>query len=300
MRFRLRQMEVFRAVMLTGSINAAARMLLISQPAVSRIVAHTESVLGLTLFNRARGKLVPTEEARRLLNEVNRLYDAALSVDDFAQRLAVGAAGTLSFCASPSLGFSLVPDAIGAFSRLHPGVAVEFNTRLLSEATDAVLAGRAEFAVTVLPLEHPHLLSVPFATGRMVCAMPAGHGLAGSDVVSLADMAPFPLVMHSRQIAFGRMVAEAFERCGLSVDVRCTVFETQVACSLVRAGVGLAVVDEYTVRGGLWPGLTIRPLAEALPLRPSFVHALTEGLGVNAQRFLALLTKAAAVHNAGT
>ena len=52
MRFKLRQMEVFRAVMLTGSMNGAARLLSVSQPAVSRLIAHTELSLGLQLFER--------------------------------------------------------------------------------------------------------------------------------------------------------------------------------------------------------------------------------------------------------
>lgn len=62
MKFRLRQMEAFRAVMLTGSIKAASQLLFTSQPAVSRIIAHTEQTLGLTLFRRVKGKLIPTPE----------------------------------------------------------------------------------------------------------------------------------------------------------------------------------------------------------------------------------------------
>ena len=77
MKFRLRQMEVFRAVMLTGSIKAASQLLFASQPAVSRIIAHTEQTLGLTLFNRVKGKLVPTPEGEALYREVDEFYHHA-------------------------------------------------------------------------------------------------------------------------------------------------------------------------------------------------------------------------------
>lgn len=71
----LRQLEVFRAVMLTGSVSDAARLLHVSVPAVSRLLAHTESRLGFALFERIKGRLHPTAEARRrLYQEVDQVY----------------------------------------------------------------------------------------------------------------------------------------------------------------------------------------------------------------------------------
>ena len=87
MRFKLRQMEVFRAVMLTGSMNGAA-LLFVSQPAVSRLIAHAEQSLGLQLFARDKGKLTPTPEAQRLFEEVGPLFEEALRIDELARDLA--------------------------------------------------------------------------------------------------------------------------------------------------------------------------------------------------------------------
>lgn len=50
--------------MLTGSVSAAARLINVTQPAVSRILAHAELQLGFPLFHRIKGKLVPTTEAQ--------------------------------------------------------------------------------------------------------------------------------------------------------------------------------------------------------------------------------------------
>lgn len=63
---RLRHIEVFNAVMLTGSVSAAARLMNVTQPAVSRILAHAELQLGFALFHRLKGRLVPTTEAQTL------------------------------------------------------------------------------------------------------------------------------------------------------------------------------------------------------------------------------------------
>ena len=94
MKMNLRQIEVFRAIMLTGSISGASKLLFVSQPAISRLMAHTEQRLGLTLFVRAKGRLHPTPEARRLLGEVNAVYDGVERVNGVAEDLMANRTGS--------------------------------------------------------------------------------------------------------------------------------------------------------------------------------------------------------------
>lgn len=68
----LRHIEIFHAVMTTGNLTEAARMLHTSQPTVSRELARFEKVLGLQLFERTRGRLQPTVQGLRLFEEVQR------------------------------------------------------------------------------------------------------------------------------------------------------------------------------------------------------------------------------------
>ena len=72
---RLRHIEVFNAVMQTGSVSAAARLINVTQPAVSRTLQHAELQLGFALFERARGRLTPTNEAMALFPHVEKLYE---------------------------------------------------------------------------------------------------------------------------------------------------------------------------------------------------------------------------------
>jgi DNA-binding transcriptional LysR family regulator len=73
----LKPFEAFRAVAVTGSTTAAARSLDVSQSAVSRLVAQLEAALGLDLFRRDRGRLVPTAEARELLDPVTEAIESS-------------------------------------------------------------------------------------------------------------------------------------------------------------------------------------------------------------------------------
>ena len=74
MNITLRHIEVFRALMTAGSVTAAAQILFTSQPTVSRELARLESLLGIALFDRVRGRLQPNAQALALYEEVQRSY----------------------------------------------------------------------------------------------------------------------------------------------------------------------------------------------------------------------------------
>ena len=289
MRFKLRQMEVFRAVMLTGSMNGAAKLLFVSQPAISRLIAHTEQSLGLQLFERDKGKLTPTPEAQRLFQEVGPLFDEALRIDELARDLAERPEGALTLCSSPSLALNFVPPVIAQYMELYPNVRLKFHTTLLSDMAHELLGRKAELAVSVLPIDHPNLVVEPLATGEMVCILPQGHALAARRAVSLAELAECRLILYNRNIPFGQLVAAAFQRAGVSWNPAVEIVRAELACALVRVGAGVAIVDEFSVGQQGWPGVVTRPLRESIPLSLSLVRSRFERPGRQVQRFVRLI-----------
>ncbi|WPB58749.1 LysR family transcriptional regulator [Xylophilus sp. GOD-11R] len=294
MKFRLRQMEVFRAVMLTGSISGASKLLFTSQPAISRIVSHTEQTLGLSLFSRIKGKLVPTPEGEALFREVDEFYKQALRVDDFARGLAAGPSGTLNIASSPCLSRSLVPRVVTRFVQRYPNIRVNLRTTLLAGMAQEVLSNTVDLAVSVLPLEHPNLRMEPFTEGRMVCVVPRGHELAQMASVAIGDLARFTLIAHHPSIAFGQMVTAAFRQAGVPLVSRVDIHETDVACALVRAGAGIAMVDQFTVEGMAWNDLLVLPLADEIRLVPSIVRSAFDNGQTHADKFAELLRETVA------
>lgn len=294
MKFRLRQMEVFRAVMLTGSISGASKMLFTSQPAVSRIVSHTEQTLGLALFNRVKGKLVPTPEGVALFREVDDFYKQALRIDDFARGLAQGPSGTLNIASSPCLSRSLIPRVVTAFVQRWPNIRVNLRTTLLNGMSLQVLSNTVDLAVSVLPLEHPNLRIEPFTEGRMVCLVPQGHELTRLAAVSIRDLARFTLIAHHPGIPFGQLVSAAFRKADVALTSRIDIHDTDVACALVRAGAGIAMVDEFTVEGMAWNDLRVLPLADEIRLTPSIVRSVFDTGQTHADKFADLLRETVA------
>lgn len=291
MRFSLRQMEVFRAVMLTGSIKGASRLLFTSQPALSRIVAHTELTLGLTLFNRVKGKLVPTSEAEALFREVDQCYQQVLRVDDFARGLVSGPSGVLNLACSPALSRGVVARAITRFVQQYPNIQVNYCLTLLNSMAQDVLSNKVDLAISVLPVEHPNLQVTPFMSGRMVCVVPRGHQLTALQSVGIADLAQYPLIAHHPSIPFGQLVAAAFDKAQISLQACIYIHHTDMACSLVRAGAGVAMVDQFTAEGMAWPDIQVLPLVDDIPLAPSIVRSVFDTGKTHASKFIELLLK---------
>jgi DNA-binding transcriptional LysR family regulator len=99
----LRQIEIFRAVMITKTVSGAAQMLGASQPGLSRMLRHIEDRLRFRLFDRTRGRLVPTHEAHVLFAEIEHVYKGFEDLDHIVKRLAKGEDRLFRVGGAPSL-----------------------------------------------------------------------------------------------------------------------------------------------------------------------------------------------------
>src|SRR5690606_35614264 len=138
-----RQSEVFRAIIMAGSISGAVRMLHVSQPAVSRVLALTENRLGYPLFERAKSRLLPTPEARRLYQEVEQVYGGIQRVNDLAASLGRQGAGMLRVVASASFGQGMIPRALERFRARNRTARVDFRSVTVDELVGYFLSARA-------------------------------------------------------------------------------------------------------------------------------------------------------------
>ncbi|CAM3682371.1 LysR family transcriptional regulator [Bordetella tumulicola] len=277
--------------MLTGSIKGASSLLFTSQPALSRIVAHTELTLGLKLFNRVKGKLVPTPDAEALFQEVDQCYQHLLRIDDFARGLASGPSGMLNLACSPALSRGVIASAITRFIKRYPNIQVNYHLTMLNSMAQDVISNKVDLAISVLPIDHPNLKVMPFMEGCMVCVVPRGHALARKKSVDIADIAQYPLIAHHPGIPFGQLVATAIKQAG--VDHRASVYihQTDTACALVRAGAGVAIIDQFTAESMGWPDVQVVPLTDPIPLFPSIVRSAFDTGKSHADKFIDVLTK---------
>lgn len=147
---RLRHIEVFHAIVQAGSISGAAQILHISQPAVTKVLQHAELQLGLPLFERVKGKLLPTPEAQRLFVEVDKLNRDLIGIRRLAASLRAGESESLRVMARPALGASVLPAAMGAWAQALPNNHCRLATQHKREIGSAPLVGEDDLGLAVV------------------------------------------------------------------------------------------------------------------------------------------------------
>lgn len=289
MSLSLRQMEVFRAVMISGSHAAAARMLQVSQPSISRMLSTAEDRVGIKLFERVGRRLRPTPEAERLIIAIDDVYRQVQRANDIARDILLQRSGGLRVVVSASVGHYIVPNTIKALHDRIPGIQLEIEAQTASELVKNVANGHAELGVVNLNVDHPSLEVTKICDARLMCILPAGHPLAQHDAIRVEDVADHHIVTYERDTPYGMLVDEFLSRSRRPLNSQIRVRTSQMACSLVEAGAGVAFVDELAVQGSVSNSITARPVVPRQTVPVSLLSVCGQPMSTTAKLFLELL-----------
>jgi DNA-binding transcriptional LysR family regulator len=261
----LRLLNIFRTVMTSQTTVGAARILDISQPAVSNAIRQLERDLGFELFNRVGNRLIAREEAKVLLAESDAMFLFSRKLDDIAEDLKENRVGRIRVTATPQLGHSVLPAAIQRFMLPRPKVKVLCDVIDSHKVIESVEASAADFglAIALEPELSDTLKMVLMTETELVCVLPAGHPLAGRATVGPKDLRSYPLIAIDSMARLSPLVRSSFSHAGVpylpSVEAR----YSETACLLARAGAGATVVDWFTASSFLDD-----PAVKIIPFRP--------------------------------
>ncbi|HYJ29026.1 MAG TPA: LysR family transcriptional regulator [Allosphingosinicella sp.] len=287
----LRHIEIFHAVYVNGSVSAAARALNVSQPSVSKMLRHAESLLGFQLFERTKGGLVPTADAHALFADVREIQDRVHALREAGRNLRRGVQGTLRILALPSLALEAIPRAVSHFLGKHPDVKFDLQTvhhddlfrKLYERETDIAIAYQVPPAAPVsqrwlgegelvLLYREEDMPDAP-ASVELQC-------LRGRRFISLAASGPI-----------GQIFTEELDRLDLELDEVVSARTFYMAGALVRQGVGMTVVDSFTAQACLAPGLSMRPLKPRITFDIHAMFLINRPPGALAADFLKTLER---------
>lgn len=257
---KFRQLEVFRAVMTEGSATAAARRLNMSQPAVSQHIGQLEADLDIALFLREKGRLIPTEQALALHEEVSYAFDGLERIFNVASDLKSDRRTTFRIAVSHSLCEHLIPALMARFALSYP--QLRFNVQLGTYEQIVALVARREvdLGVAKQPIEHPGISTLPLMAVQSVCVLPRGHALAAKSSLGAAELAEQPLVLLGRDKVSRHGIEAIFRTRNIVPNVRVETQSVGAACAFVAAGLGVAIVNELMAVQYLRRNLVLRPL----------------------------------------
>lgn len=285
----LRQIEVIRAVMVTGTIAGAAKLLNVSAPGISRLMKYTEDSLGFRLFIRRHGRYDPTPEARDVFDLIDTVYRKVGDLQVTIDRMKRGETKELSLGSVPSIANVMVPLAIERLRRHYPQLRIDINILKVEDAVDYLLLGKGEVVAMSYRFDHPIVSFEPLARGRLFCVVPEGHEFAGLDSVTAEQIVRHPLVGIDPNDPYGSIMARIFARRGLPYDTTIRARFGSTVCSLVAAGLGIAVIDQFTVAHDRMSGIRCVEIDEDTGFETYAAHRNDGPLSTYAESFVTLL-----------
>lgn len=274
--------------MIAGTLNGAARQLRVAQPSLSRMMRRIEDVVGFSLFDRIKGRLLPTNEARQLFRSIEHIQTQLDALDDVVDQIGRGGADLFRFGASPSLARQLAPTALARFHDLFPLVRIHFDVVTLSGIVDYLALGVGECFLSMTPIDHPLIDTRPLCPGRLVCLLPPQHPLARQRTINPKSLIGQPLITCEAGTPHSRLVQELFGELGATPTVSVVARFAELAIGLTGAGLGLAIVDEFTAMDAASSRVAVRPLSGP----PRFHIHLSRSRNVASSRFARTLEQA--------
>lgn len=244
-----RQIEAFAAVMTSGSASRAADLLGVTQPAISRCIAELERELSFALFDRIRGRMVPTFEGRMFFREVDSHFLAMAKLEAAAARIRDFGAGALKIASLHSLGTRLVPKALALFQREFPRINVTLQVQSSSQVRDLVASGQFDVGlcseeVDLAGIEHQH-----FSDYRMVAVVPRDHPLAGRAMIRPEDLHDQPFLQLDFDERLARSLHDALAAAQAKPRVVVDVEYSVTVCALASEGAGIGLVNPAAISG---------------------------------------------------
>lgn len=268
----LRQLEIFSAVMRCGTTIAAAEQLSMSQSAVSNAIKHVEAQLGFKLFERVSNRLVPTEEAKLLLEEAEPLFLHQQAVNQRAADMKAGRVGRIRIVATAELSESILPGVMKRFLINHPAVYLSLDTRPLNSVLDAVESGLADLGFGMETHERHGLSFKPLSELTTVCVCQPKSALAELPFITPSDLQDQNFIAPHTNNSIGVLIAEAFSKASARYAPTVEVRFLNVAARLVQEGWGVTLLDELTASSGRYSDLVIKPFKPRVRLSISAIQ----------------------------
>jgi DNA-binding transcriptional LysR family regulator len=261
----LAELRAFCAAVDLGSLGKAARLLQVSQPALSKRLRNLEGLSGSTLLERSTRGVTPTPAGRQLYPAAQRLLAEAETVEALMEGLDPSRA-PVRLAASPTMAeFVLPPLLVELESRHQSHLSVELSIANSSTARALVLEGRAELGVVAAGgpgANRGNLCESPFYEDEIVIAVPEGHPWAAGEEIDPAELVSTRMIMRDPGASSRSVVAEALEALGLSLaPPLAEIGSTPAAISAAASGGAPVFLSTLALNGLEQRGLVERRAA---------------------------------------
>ena len=256
----IRQLKAYQAIVSTGSATAAAELLSLTQPAVSRSLAALETNLGFQLFDRRGRHLVHSDKGRRFYRMIESTLTGLDALPGIVEDIRLERGSPLRISAIGPLLFSeLVPSALAEFQSAHPELRLEVSWVDRLDIEDWVVNQNVDLGLTLMPVDHPLLDAHEFVSVNAVALLPAGHALAAKPEVGPSDFRGERLIIPARKTRLRQLADKCMLEAKHPLPIAIETSTAIASCHLVAAGLGVGISDPFSVTGLPQGRIVVRP-----------------------------------------
>ncbi|HEX3987673.1 MAG TPA: LysR substrate-binding domain-containing protein [Acidobacteriaceae bacterium] len=290
----LRHIRAFLAAARIGNFTRAALELHISQSAFTVQIRQLEDALGVTLFDRSKRRVALTSAARDLLVPLERLIIDSEAIVSRTQQLAGLRRGIVNVAVLPSVAAQLLPQVIQRFVQMHPGIVVQINDVVAEKLIEAVKKEQVDFGIGSRVRVDREIRTTPLLGDRLCAFVPRAHLLARQPAIALKELISFPLILTGKDSSVRELLERALRRERLPLTVAYETNYMSTAVSMVRAGLGIAVLPEF-VAGSADSGIRCLTINKpVLSRRIEIIQRKDRSLSPAAARMVEVLREVAA------
>lgn len=261
----LRQIEAFKTVIEQGTVTAAAEILNISQPAMSKLIAHLEMDTGLHLFERIKGRLSPTEQGMRLYDEIDLIFAGVGQVEKVVDAIRREQQGRLLIGVMPALSGSFIKSAVMAFLAKRSDVFCSIHSESSQWIVDKLVTGQLDVGLVSLQVDNPYMMSEPVMEHPLVCLLPPNHPLTEKTHIEPQDLGTVPFVAFRSDSLTAQLTTAMFTRYKIRPNIVMVANISSILCEFISAGIGVTLAHPLTV-GDVQDRLVVRPFEPKISL----------------------------------
>lgn len=295
----LSQLELFCEIARVKSFSKAAKLLHLSQPAVSAKIHAIEDFYGTQLFERSSSGVILTEAGTVVYNyakEILKLHD---HLEKEIDSLLHSDHQTLLVGASSTIGNYALPCSIWTYKEKYPTV----NVKMEVKNAETILAMLADDKIHLALLEEEvftgckeKLQNKPVSHDELVVIAPARKPWSDKQVITVEELKKAPLIIREKGSAVLQIFEKILKTWGLTLDqlnVKAELGSNDAIKSTVEAGLGLSICTRMAVRKEIRTGM-IHPLrleGKSVNINYHIVYKDEKNLNSAAKRFIRLMAK---------
>lgn len=283
---RFHKYEAINAVFLCGTVTGAAKMLNLSQPAVSRLISSAETELGFALFQRLQGRMAPTDEAQQLRPAIVNIMEAMNHATSLAAGLRNGGIKQLRVAAVPSLATAVLPKTVKSFIERYPKCKLALETYHYDALVDALLAGQADIGFVYEPVAHAALTATDLLTAHFCSVSTSSYFSKKKISICVQDLGSCNIIGLSKNDLVASLIAQTEGMADIALARNVSVETSVVAMHLAAQGMGVALVDSLTGALAKVYGAQVLPFMPKIPIRVAVLRLATHQAGLHEKKFV--------------